>query len=241
LVKQPAGAGDIFFCQKIVKQIQANTQYKKVIWPVADVYSYLGDYMIGDGIEYPNVNEEFPFRDVYFSGGSDMMQSEDVLYLPLQHIHLPSGCTCHGSFGSLHQKYNVMNMDYDDWLDYFTYKRDAGREQALADRLGVDLGSRYNVVNPNYATHPGHLVRHGIDPGNGYPNVIVDIIPGTTLFDWLGVFEHAQEIHTVETSFVYLLESLHLDDVWVYSKWQGINDDFSYMRDNFNRKWRYIP
>ena len=75
---------------------------------------------------------------------------------------------------------------------------------------------------------------------NGFPDIEIDFDPDTTLFDWLTVFEHAKQVRTVETSFIYLLESLHLDDVWVYSKERGTNDDFSYMRGNFNPRWRYV-
>lgn len=32
LVKQPAGFGDILFCQKIAKIIQKNTEYKQIVW-----------------------------------------------------------------------------------------------------------------------------------------------------------------------------------------------------------------
>ncbi len=44
IIKQPAGIGDIFFCQKIAQSVLADTDCVKVIWPVSSIYSYLKDY-----------------------------------------------------------------------------------------------------------------------------------------------------------------------------------------------------
>lgn len=52
IIKQPAGIGDIFFCQKIAQSVREETEYKKVIWPVASTYSYLKDYMIAEDVEF---------------------------------------------------------------------------------------------------------------------------------------------------------------------------------------------
>ena len=65
LIKQPAGIGDILFCQKIAKVIQENTEYKSVVWPVAPVYSYLEEYMGDDDLHFPVNTDDFPFKEVY--------------------------------------------------------------------------------------------------------------------------------------------------------------------------------
>ena len=40
LIRQPAGLGDILFCQKIADKIK-NKYNIKVLWPVIDGYSFL--------------------------------------------------------------------------------------------------------------------------------------------------------------------------------------------------------
>ena len=45
-------------------------------------------------------------------------------------------------------------------------------------------------------------------------------IDGYTLLDWAGIIENASAIHTVNTSIMYLLETLELstDNIHVYSR-----------------------
>ena len=45
LIKQPAGIGDILFCQKIVYKL-LNDGYE-VWWPVDDCAEWIGDYISG--------------------------------------------------------------------------------------------------------------------------------------------------------------------------------------------------
>jgi len=67
LIKQPAGIGDIFACLKIAKTIQAETEYNRVIWPVASVYSYLNEYLIANDILFCKEEDSFDFKSVYTS------------------------------------------------------------------------------------------------------------------------------------------------------------------------------
>ena len=49
LIIQPAGLGDIFFCQKIATHYSKNLGFK-VIWPVYEHFLYIKDYIKNDGI-----------------------------------------------------------------------------------------------------------------------------------------------------------------------------------------------
>ena len=62
LIKQPAGFGDILFCQKIAKVFRERTEYKEIIWPVASVYSYIQEYMGNDNFHFPSEDEDFSFK-----------------------------------------------------------------------------------------------------------------------------------------------------------------------------------
>ena len=43
IIKQPAGIGDIFFCQKLAKIMMAHDY--SVIWPVREDILWIGDYI----------------------------------------------------------------------------------------------------------------------------------------------------------------------------------------------------
>ena len=70
----------------------------------------------------------------------------------------------------------------------------------------------------------------------------MDFYEGVTLFDWIKIFENAEEIHTVETSVYYILEKLNLEKVYIYAKPTPENraNDFSYMKEHCSNKWTYI-
>jgi hypothetical protein len=59
------------------------------------------------------------------------------------------------------------------------------------------------------------------------------------------LFENAKEIHTVETSFCYLIEKLNTTDkLFMYSRTKPGNKpnaDFSYIDHIYNKKWETIP
>jgi len=54
---QPAGLGDIFYTQKIAKEVLLRTKTKKIIWPVKDNFIYLQHYLKDDNIEYVKKSE----------------------------------------------------------------------------------------------------------------------------------------------------------------------------------------
>jgi hypothetical protein len=242
LIRQPAGIGDIFFCQKIAKSFQLLTEYTEVIWPVVEQYSYLNDYMLGD-INFVNENEIFPYRDVYMSGHIEIIKRDDLFYLPLQTSDAVVGsCKCHGNrIAHGHMKYEFAGVDYHDWIDFFNFKRNQEREDQLIERLGLNMSERYNVVNCNFGTYPVTKRREDMVPRNPYRNIEMTFMEGTTLFDWVKVLLGAEQIHTVETSLCYILAKLGLkENVYIYSKFPGMNDDFSYMRDSSPVEWNYI-
>ena len=135
IFKQPAGIGDILFCQKIAKVIQENTEYKSVVWPVAPVYSYLEEYMGDDDLHFPVNTDDFPFKEVYESGSMHMLKSDDFLYIPLESSNFVSPpCTCHNNpraYG--HIKYNFCNIDYLDWKDYLALTRNVRSSSKCTD------------------------------------------------------------------------------------------------------------
>ena len=244
VIKQPAGIGDIFFCQKIAQSIREETEYKKIIWPVAPTYSYLNEYMIADGVEFIVETENFPYKDVYNSGNVYMVQTDDLLFVPLQTAdYVQKTSSRHNNpLGHGHMKYDFCNVEYLDWKEYFNFKRNEDRENSLIEKLGLDITKPFNLINNNCGTYPNFAKRDDLIPDNDYPNVYMDFIEGVNLFDWVKVFENAEEIHTVETSVYYILEKLGLEKVYIYAKPTPQNraNDFSYMKEHCSNKWTYI-
>lgn len=249
LIKQPAGIGDILFCQKIAKVVQEETQYKKVIWPVSQQYHYLSNYLIGDDITFPLEIDDFPYKDVYNGGSVYMIENENFLFIPLQSSNSVEGrCKCHDNERAHgHMKYNFCNISYLDWKDYFEFKRDQEREDNLIKLLELDISEPYNVINSNCGTYPHVLTTQRIFPNNNFKNVYMNFYDGVNIFDWAKIFENAKEIHTMECGVYYILDKMNLENVYIYSKytseWNNGNngqDDFSYMKDHCNKKWRFV-
>ena len=249
LIKQPAGFGDIIFCQKIAKILQEKTEYKKIIWPVAPVYSYLNEYMGDDDLYIPNETDDFPCKEVYQSGSIAVLKSEEFFFIPLQSSDsMFSACTCHNNPRAHgHIKYNFCDMEYHDWKDYVAFRRFEDRECALIEHLGLNILEPYNLINKSCGTPPHCEYRNNIKPDNDYKNVYMEPIEGFSLFDWLKVCEHAKEIHTMETGLWYLLDKINLENVYIYSKYTSewnpekhLPDDFSYMRDQCNPNWTLV-
>lgn len=249
LIKQPAGLGDILFCQKIAKIIQSETDYKKIIWPVSPQYSYLKDYLIGDNIDFVSETDQFLYKDFYNSGHVYMIQEDNFLYVPLDtSSFIEKTCNCHNNPRAHgHMKYNFCNIDYLDWKDYLEFKRDEERENNLIKKLQLNIDEPYNLINKNCGTYPDYLTTERISPKNNFKNVYMDFYEGVHIFDWVKVFEHAKEIHTMECGVYYILDKLNLENVHIYSKytseWDGgenREDDFSYMKTHCNKKWRFI-
>lgn len=241
LIKQPAGIGDIFLCQKIAKTIQRETVYKKVIWPVLPIYEYIKDYINSKDITFCSVNDNFEYKDIYLSSQMNILKTSNYLYVPLETAnYVRRFCKCHNSATAVcMMKYDFCGISRCDWVSYFEFTRNIDRENDLIKKLDVDISAPYNLINKNYGSFPNFLTRNDIIPKNNFRNVYIDFYDNVNLFDWVGVIENATEIHTVETSVAYILEKLKLKNVFLYSK-IGSSADFECIKEQFNKSWAFI-
>ena len=239
LIRQPAGLGDVLFTQKIAKLLLSQGRCNSVVWPLVSQYDYIEPYIGTPGIKYVNENADFEFKELYNSHINTLHETEDVLYVPLQYADQTTTLPDPRAHGHIKYKF-CNNLQHSDWKNYLTLNRDLTREKLLVDKLGIDLDSKYNLINKNYGSPPGNLSRDDIVPSNDYPNVYMEFFDNVHLFDWLTVAEHACEIHTMETSLCYMLEKLDIKDVYVYSKYMSSGDDFGYIRGNYDTTWIYI-
>ena len=70
LIKQPAGIGDVFFCQKIAR-IMMQHGYK-VIWPLRPDIHWIQRYI--KDIWFPMTTDDFPMKDIYFRGSGAVVE-----------------------------------------------------------------------------------------------------------------------------------------------------------------------
>lgn len=234
-ITQPAGLGDILFCQKIARRAIEEFNCEKVIWDVLPEYHYLQDYIINNNVFF-NVGYGL-------SLGRKIIDNDEMLYIPLltsdRVVSYPDP-RAHGYI-----KYSFFNnTDWSDWKNYFEIKRNYERENKLIDKLGLDINEKYNLINPNFGTPPNFIKNDNISPNNEYKNIYMDILPDINIFDWLTILENATEIHTMETSLYYILEKLNIENnVYIYSKYtyqMGSKDNYEYMKSHCSDKWNYV-
>ena len=70
LIKQPAGIGDIFFCQKIARYMMHHGY--QVVWPLMPSISWVKDYI--HDIYFPTTEEDFPGKDIYQNGSGFVIE-----------------------------------------------------------------------------------------------------------------------------------------------------------------------
>lgn len=191
IVDQAGGLGDIFFIQKIAAVL---SQEHTVYHPVTPACWSAGvDQMI--------TNSHIGAQ------GQLQLPSGEVGVLDLSNVPKPRG-----SWDVMGTKYDSVGISYDDWQDYFKYERNLEREKNLRKKLGLEKGDPFIFINPYYSVYkPMNGVYKQIP--EGYDGKIIEMdpnIPGGKVFDWCWVFENAEEMHSVDTSLHYVMETLDL-------------------------------
>jgi len=188
VIEQPAGLGDIFYTQKIAKEILKRNKATKIIWPVLDHFIYLKNYLKYDGIEYVE-QSKFTAPDDSFEVN---LHTADQRYK--------------GSVMSA--KYKEVGLSEEGWVDYFNFYRNKNREDLLYNKL---VGKDDYIVRSKYYGSPPNSLKHNI-PYTGDKKIIdIEYYKDVNVFDWCKILENAKELHMVDTCFIYILEKLNLN------------------------------
>jgi hypothetical protein len=102
----------------------------------------------------------------------------------------------------MYDKYVYMNMPVDTWKT-LQWTRNEAKEEKLFRSLRIT--GDYTFVNDNFG---GGFASAGSEIKTELPIVKMRKIEGYTMLDWAKVIINASEIHTVETSVIYMIESL---------------------------------
>jgi hypothetical protein len=228
LIRQPAGIGDIFYTQKIAKSYIS--QGYTVVWPVISEFEFIKDYIKIDGLIFVNENADFPNRHIYIGGGSQPTTIDETVYLPIQNFdrHYPN-------ISVMQAKYEMMNMDSSDWVNYFEFERNLEREQKLIDHYGAQ-DKEFVFVNRMYGSPPDS--KPCVHMGQFENSIEMEYLGWDNLFDWIGLLLKAKHIYTVETSILYIISKLGLKNVTVYSRHNP--PSFHQVEHIFDKDLKYI-
>jgi hypothetical protein len=210
LINQPAGIGDIIFCQKIAKIFE--TRGNTVVWPIAESINYLKDYII-------------------FSGLGRAFNSDKVVVVDLDKSFLIDP-----NESVLKVKYKYCNLDWSDWRNYVSFNRNTAKELELFNKVCPD--SEYVVINNFVGTPPNH-VKYNIPEPKNKKIVYMDILDDYNVFDWCMVLENASEIYTIDTSINYIIEFLNIkaSKLECYSRFKPSN--FKHIEGLWKTNWNY--
>lgn len=118
---------------------------------------------------------------------------------------------------TMKNKYKMLGEDVMEWKK-MTWYRHRWKEKELMKKLGINDGEKYNLINENFYTFG--TKKREIKVNNDFKNVNMGFVDGYTMLDWASVIENASSIHSVNTSIIYLLDTLNLstDDLHLYSR-----------------------
>jgi len=198
LIKQPAGIGDIFFCQKIARVMMQNRY--QVIWPLRPDIHWIKDYI--KDIYFPTTDDDFLGKDIYERGAGAVIEENGAF------ISTATADMTHNDGKIMSSKYSMLGLDHSDWKEYFKFERNIDKENDLYyNVLGLKDDSEFVFINNLYNTD----IRDSelLSPENyDLPVVELKILEGFTLFDWCKVLEKAKSVFTINTSINYLIDVL---------------------------------
>lgn len=221
VIKQPAGIGDVFFCQKIARLMIDNGY--QVIWPLRSDIAWIGNYI--KDIYFPTLNDDFPGKEIYEQFAGYVIEENAAF------ISIATADLTHNDGKIMSSKYSMLGIDFSDWQQYFKFDRNLEKENDLYyNVLNLTDDSQFIFINNLYNTDikdSNLLSKNSFD----LPAVELKIIDGYTLFDWCKVLEKAKEIHTINTSINYIIDVLDTtyDEYVIYAHDEKNEKEIDYL------------
>jgi len=205
LIKQPAGIGDIFFCQKIAYALY-EVYNVEIIWPVIPEFIWIKDYIKVPFIKFVNWNEEYEGKEILLNNDISIpFLLDNYLIIPLQRADWN-----YPGISVMDAKYKLVDLDFEDWSYYFNFERKIEKENELYyNILKLTDDSEYCFVSRNYGSPPNYEV-YPFKYEKELRIIEMSFIEGYTIFDWCKVIENASEIYTVDSSINYIIDKLVL-------------------------------
>ena len=221
IIKQPAGIGDIFFCQKIARYMMHHGY--QIIWPVRPSIAWIRDYI--KDIYFPTTEDQFPGKDIYDKATGYVIEDTGAFICPA------TADMTHNDGKIMTSKYSMLGMDCDGWQDCFLFDRNLDKENDLYyNVLGLKDDSEYVFVSNLYNTEvrDSKFISH---EQFDIPVVELRVVDGFTIFDWSKVLEKAKKIYTVNTAINYLIDVLDTsyDEYVIYAHSEQNKTEIDYL------------
>jgi len=210
LIFQPAGIGDIMFCQYICKQYVQKGY--NVIYPLKSSLMYLKEYISNPGVTFIDIESNFEGKQ-YLNKSIDSIFTDDFVFLNLDQ----SQRQINTDETTMHSKYSLVNLDFKKWADGFELIRNKEREDWLYyDLLKLKDDSIYSVKNNKYGTPPDTHYFPLPELESDIDLQDMPFIEGTNIMDWCKVLENAKGIVTVDTCILYIMTKLKVKYEYYY-------------------------
>lgn len=221
IIKQPAGIGDVFFCQKIAR-VMMSREYQ-VIWPLRPDIIWIREYI--PNIYFPSVDDVFPGKEIFDTAAGFAIEETGAF------ISIATADLTHNDGKIMSSKYSMLGIDFSDWQDYFHFDRNLDKENELYyNVLGLTDDAEFIFINNLYNTD---IKNSNLFSKNNFdlPVVELKIIDGFTLFDWCKVLERAKKIHTINTSINYIIEVIDTlyDEYVIYAHDERNKSEIDYL------------
>lgn len=213
VINQPAGVGDIIFCEPLFRGLDCS-------WMVEPCFLGMQKHtdipLIGKGKNYYKFDSK-EVREV----------EAGIISIPLRWSDRILGVPYRLCMAS---KYWLFGQDW-ALSRSAEWKRDYVAEKSLKAHLGNPRG--YTVVNRTFKTEQTGRTRIPRIPNE----LVFREIEGYTILDWCGVLEGADEIHTVDTALVHIMNWLGLTGTIYDRAGEGLTvNRVDYL---FKKSWKY--
>lgn len=209
---QNAGLGDILFLEPIARKLYLEGH--EIYWDTVDMYADIEDCIpyINWNVKKESYDKEYNFQFL------DMSKYNCRI---------------------MEAKYQYAGVPFELWKT-FHYDRNIAKEKQLIERLGIDINKPYRLIHDEYAT--GCEFKINISGSANIKNIWIKPIGGYSLMDWSSIIEHANEIHAVSTSSLFLFEKLELfnnPELVLYAR--GVHDPNLHETKYLTSKnWKFI-
>lgn len=218
VINQPSGLGDIFFCQKIAEIFIYNDY--EVLWPLKSSIHWVGNYIINT-------------KKVHYINEMDFIKPENSIEIILDGAQNITGGLVMPS------KYEILGIDWSDWLLYFNFERNIKKENELYyDVLGLKDNEHYTFINKYYGTPPDYAI-YDVEENPNEKNINLEMIENFTIFDWIKVIENANRISIIDTSLNYIIEKIEIktNDLTCYCRLGQYTQN--QIAPLFKKNWQY--
>lgn len=224
IINQFFGIGDILFIEPIMRYYFQ--QGNKVTVPIL--------------VKYLDIQRNIPYVNFVDKNFYNIDYEEQKLIETDNHIVIPMRWSREFFKSHLNDtmknKYRMVGIDLEEWRK-LTWLRHRWRENSLKELLGIKQGERFNLINCNFYSFENRTINLNIN--NKLKNIEMKFIPTFNLLDWVGIIEEAENIYTVNTSIIFLLEVLELKAKKIHLYSRNVNGA-DFIQTEYLRSKNYI-